>query len=405
MFRFKTVAAALLIGSVASESVAQQAPQVVRSTSAPLWGPSLRLVEEVRIGRLDGASEYLLGNVTGVAVGRDGVIFVADRIPLVRMYDAPGRFIRNVGAKGEGPGEYAAIAGIRTLIDGRLAIWDNRNARIALFTPTGDFATVHRVETASDIFQVDRSGRFYVRGVIGRGGGPSSPQLGWIRVSPAGQVVDTLAIPIDSAAAPSFVISTPSGADRPFPRELLSTVSSMGYLITGRNDTYSFDLNRPGAPVLRIERPFTPVRLGRAEKAEWDAWAMFFERLAATPPPATPGMVPLQATRVDYTIPDTKPAYSELRTDSQGRIWVRRYVEAVSSPGPERAPGDARPRRVWREPPTFDVFEPTGQFLGTITLPFNAAVHDAIDRHLWVTIRGDADEPYVVRLRIEPLPG
>jgi len=105
---------------------------------------------------------------------------------------------------------------------------------------------------------------------------------------------------------------------------------------------------------------------------------------------------------VSYTIPDTKPAFSDLRTDSQGRIWVRLYVAAVSKPGPERRSGDQRPRRVWREPPTFDAFEAGGRFLGTITLPWNAYLHDARDRHIWATVRGESDEAYVVRLRVEP---
>jgi hypothetical protein len=254
---------------------------------------------------------------------------------------------------------------------------------------------------ASDIFQVDRSGQFYVRASTSQSHGRLR-DFGWIRVSSAGQVRDTIPIPSDSTDGDSFVLSTASGYDRPFDRELVTSMSSLGYLITGRNETYAFELHRPGAPVLRIERPGQPViPLARAERAEWEAWANWFEQREATPTSSDPRVILPAPRRVDYRIPETKPFFSELRTDSQGRIWVRRYVAAVSRPGPARPAGDTRPRREWREPPTFDVFQPDGRFLGTITLPFNSYMHDAIDRQLWVEVRGESDESYIVRYRIE----
>ncbi len=88
----RAVVAAILTVLGAIATAAAQEPQVVRSTGAPAWGGALRLVEEVRIGTLDGADEYILGSVGSVAVGRDGVIFVADeQVPVIRMYDARGK--------------------------------------------------------------------------------------------------------------------------------------------------------------------------------------------------------------------------------------------------------------------------------------------------------------------------
>ena len=400
--RHAAVAISALL-TLARVPLAQQR-QIVRSTQPPAWGGSLRLVEEVRLGSLDGAEEYVFGEVEGVAVGKGGMIYVADvQVPIVRSYDAQGRFVRNIGGKGAGPGEYGAIGGMRTLPDGRLAIWDNRNQRISLYTSEGTFADSYRVVSglfASDIFQVDTAGRFYVRAMIGEHMQAGERQEGWIRVSAAGRVQDTIPVPVEPTRAASFVLSTPSGYDRPFTRELVSTVSALGYLITGRNDAYAFDQRRPGGPVLRIERAYRALPVSRNERAEWEAWSGFFRRRALNPPPGSPAVRPMTAA-VDYTIPDTKPAYSDLRTDSQGRIWVRRYVAAVSHPGPERAPGDQRPRRVWREQPTFDVFEPAGRFLGTVTLPWTSAFYDAIDRRIWATVRGESDETYVVRYRID----
>ena len=386
------------------QAFAQQ-PHVVRATAPPAWGEQLRLIEEVRIGKLEGAEEYLFGSIDDVAVGRAGMIYVADgQVPIIRSYDAQGRFVRNIGRKGSGPGEYQAIGGMRTLRDGRLALWDNRNQRITIYSDTGAVIDTYRVTSglfAADVFQVDTAGYMYVRTILFHPTAESSRRSAWIRVAPTGRVIDTVLVPFDSGRPESFVLSTPSGYDRPFVRELVTTMSSLGYLITGRNETYAFDQHRAAAPVLRIERPLRAVALGRAERAEWEAWAGYFERRAANPSPGSPPVTGPGARRVSYVIPQTKPAFSDLRTDSQGRIWVRRYVPAVSNPGPERPPGDERPRRVWREPPTFDVFEPAGRFLGTVTLPWSAGFRDARDRHIWATVRGESDEAYVVRFRVE----
>lgn len=396
---------AVLALLIAPASLAQQ-PQIVRSTTAPAWGESLRLVEELRIGSLDGAEEYVFGDIAAVAVGLDGIIHVADaQVPVIRSYDAQGRFVRNIGRRGSGPGEYQAIGGMRTLRDGRLALLDNRNQRITLYSPSGELIESHRVPSglfAADIFQVDTSGHFYVRTAVGDRGRDGRLQFGWIRISPTGRILDTIPVPQDPDRVPSFVLSTASGYDRPFVRDLVTTMSSLGYLITGRNETYAFEQHRLDAPALRIERAYTPIPVSRAERAEWESWAGYFERRAATPASSNPRAILPAPRRVSYSIPDTKPAFSDLRTDSEGRIWVRRYMPAVSNPGPERPRGDQRPRRVWREPPTFDVFETGGRFLGTITLPWNAMFYDATNRQVWATVRGESDEEYLVRFRVEP---
>ena len=224
----RAVVAAILTVFGATPTAAAQQPQVVRSTAPPAWGGALRLVEEVRIGTLDGADEYILGSVRGVAVGREGVIFVADeQVPLIRMYDVRGKFIRNVGRKGGGPGEYEAIGGMRTLPDGRVALWDNRNQRISLFTLAGDFAESHRVASglfAADVFQVDRTGHFYVRTVTGRPVDGAEWTHGWIRVSPNGKILDTIAVPKETNPTRSFVLAGPSGYDRPFTRQLVTEI-------------------------------------------------------------------------------------------------------------------------------------------------------------------------------------
>jgi len=87
--------------------------------------------------------------------------------------------------------------------------------------------------------------------------------------------------------------------------------------------------------------------------------------------------------------------------DDDGRIWVDRYVAAVKRtdlPGPR---GDNPPPPItWREPRTFDVFEPAGRFLGTVVMPRHTTVWLRRGNLMWGTVRGEFDETCVVRLRL-----
>ncbi len=60
-----------------------------------------------RIGQLDDAPEYAFGEVFSVIARDDNSIYVCDRNDTsIREYDARGTFVRAIGRRGAGPGEY-----------------------------------------------------------------------------------------------------------------------------------------------------------------------------------------------------------------------------------------------------------------------------------------------------------
>lgn len=84
----------------------------------------LHAVEELRIGDLEGDDEYIFGSINDIAIGTNGEIIVADgQVPVVRMYDKDGTFVRNIGREGRGPGEYQVLGGLRTTSDDKIVIW------------------------------------------------------------------------------------------------------------------------------------------------------------------------------------------------------------------------------------------------------------------------------------------
>jgi len=109
--------------------------------------PDWELTEELRIGSLDGEHDAFHG-VGGARIGPDGEAFILDRgIPAVRVFDGEGRFLRQIGGRGQGPGELLSPLSW-DLVSDTLWIADQRLGRVSLFTLGGELVRDHRISEA-----------------------------------------------------------------------------------------------------------------------------------------------------------------------------------------------------------------------------------------------------------------
>lgn len=93
--------------------------------------------QEVTIGRLDGPDEYNFGLITDVgadSLGRMVVIDAQQSEP--RAYTAEGEYLGMLGRAGQGPGEFLGPSDVGVSLGGRVAVVDNRNARVSLLRLT-----------------------------------------------------------------------------------------------------------------------------------------------------------------------------------------------------------------------------------------------------------------------------
>lgn len=66
----------------------------------------LRLVEELRLGRIEGLESDMFSDIHDVTVDGDGRIYVIDPgMQNVRVFDHDGQLVRQIASEGEGPGE------------------------------------------------------------------------------------------------------------------------------------------------------------------------------------------------------------------------------------------------------------------------------------------------------------
>jgi len=363
---------------------------LVVADGPPVWGEAPALVEELRIGVLEGAEEEVFGAVGGVAVTPKGAILVADiQVPVVRVFSPQGAYLGDAGRRGEGPGEYRSLQGVRRHPEG-FALWDPGNARVSIFDEDGRFLRSFRVPSGlytSDAFQVDTVGNFYVRS--SQWTDPATGAVtgqGWLVIDSVGEVRGSIPLPEAEPEGPDFQISAREGPLHPFTIRTQATLSPDGYRVDGRTDAWALHRPLAGGRVLRIQRTLTPVEPTRGERTQWERWIEFFHERTG---------------QRFGSLPDKKPAFHDFFVDDDGRFWVRRYVPAVEGPDRMR-PSPERPPFTWREPATFDVVSSRGRFLGTVVFPLETRPRVSRGLHVWATMAGEFGETYVVRFRIEP---
>jgi len=70
----------------------------------------------------------------------NSLIYVADAgNHRVLVFEKDGRYVRTIGEKGQGPGQFARPTGLCIMSDSRLAVADYDNNRIQIFNPDGEF--------------------------------------------------------------------------------------------------------------------------------------------------------------------------------------------------------------------------------------------------------------------------
>src|SRR5690606_38886248 len=168
----------------------------------------------------------------------------------------------------------------------------------------------------------------------------------YVQLSSDGAVLDTVLPPRPTVPRqPSFVLLTPEGAFHPFTTELVYDFTPEGRFVSGYTGSrYAFDIGALDGTVHRVERSHEPIRLGRAERAQWEALAEHFSR-------------DRRSASAGVEIPEVKPAFRDLAVAEDGRIWVHRYAEATERPPRANRPRTAPPTVLWRDVPTFEVFE------------------------------------------------
>lgn len=93
---------------------------------------------ELSIGNSDFGSEYSFSQIGSIAVN-DEYIYISDwKEVYIKIFDHDGRYIRTIGNKGQGPGEFSRIRGMQITNQKELVVFDQNSRRLSFFTLEGE---------------------------------------------------------------------------------------------------------------------------------------------------------------------------------------------------------------------------------------------------------------------------
>jgi sugar lactone lactonase YvrE len=143
--------------------------RVVHNTKGGVWGDNPKVaIELVRtIGNVDTEDENLaFSSPLDMAVDAAGNIFILDSgNQRIQVFGADGKYLRTIGRRGQGPGEFESLSSIAVDPKGNLHVLDGAQKRIQVFTPRGEvLKTVTTPKLRLDQLRLLASGSMVTRG-------------------------------------------------------------------------------------------------------------------------------------------------------------------------------------------------------------------------------------------------
>jgi hypothetical protein len=346
------------------------------------------------IGTFQGEPEDQLFQVQGASRLPDGRVAVANAgSGEIKVFDAGGQFLLAHGRKGEGPGEFERPVIVGSSGRDTLVVVDNQLRRISWIHPDEGF--LGSVPISSDLGGGAYPQGMFADGTVILGGGfywssDSGVELtsGYSRratsfwsVAPDGHLVTDFG---QFPGAEFFMLVTDEGGGAismrarliPFGKHSMQAVGSDHFFVAS-GDAWEISALGPDGGVRKLIRFLRDPLPVRSEDLE----AVIQEEIDEAGDPSSAQEI--RAEFQDMPVPDLMPAFAGLHVDVHGFLWVEEY----------RRPGDETPR--------FDILDPTGRWVGRVSLPPGFEILEIGDDHLLCLFRDELEVEYVKLLSLQ----
>ena len=290
---------------------------------------SPKLAEEQTFGLGENPDEAF-SEVTAFVVDAAGTVYGLDtKDRRIKVFDPSGKFLRQIGKPGQGPGELGMPANVQLTNDNNLMITDATNGKLSIFKLTGehikDVSTAGRLGFVS--MSLDAQGNF-----LGQEMGVSP---GENKMFYEIKKFDPSLKPLFTLDKIEFTIPLPGSGAKINVMEMVSVYQfdGSGNILYVRGNAYEIKIFNPeGKHIRTIQKDFSPEKLTQQDIDE------MLERLSSIP---AGGQV-----KDLISFPETFPPIQYLIHDDQGRLYVRTFAKG-------KAKGE------WM----VDVFDPEGRFI------------------------------------------
>ncbi len=308
----------------------------------------------VSIGVESGEEPYMLHEADDALTLPDGRIVIANTgTSELRVFDATGAHQATWGGSGEGPGEFAALAGVDAWQGDSIVAWDGRTAAVSVFDSDGGFGRSFVLETGEERPLTPRfafrDGSFLGLTAEATGDGYRRSEVSYERRTADGAMLLSYGTHPGRESFFGFAGGMPIMlAGLPFSRFLVEGAWGDLVIISPNDDYEIRAYDGADGSLARI------VRREHANRAPTYAEAeqLFEDNLARISLPEQ-ALSSFREAFPNVPVVERFPAYDGILVDGLDHLWVR---EAKFT-------GTERPVPLWT------VFDPEGRVLGFIETP------------------------------------
>ncbi len=278
-------------------------------------GRSVAFEEDFTFKEKDKAGKILIYKPGRFIVdGQDNIYIEDDSDMAIKVFDAQGNYLRAIGRKGSGPGEFGRIADMAILPDGRLLVTDFETRRTSLFSPEGQFLSSFQWKKFfSQVYLATDSSYTVNEMVVAE----DTREL-WVKtIDFNGQEVLAFGkfsypeFKLLSQGEITFSTSVPWS-----PQSVFTGDQNRQWLYHCLNDKYVIEIyDSQGKLFRKIDRPYEPPAVTSEDIEE------FLSRFKDRPDS------PFAKMAKEMELPKIKTVTDRMVVDSEGNLWVRTNEE------------------------------------------------------------------------------
>lgn len=325
--------------------------------------------------------------ITDISSDEAGNIYLCDiQACNIKKFSAEGKFIKIIGRKGQGPGEFNAPSRIAVTRD-HLFIYDMGNRRLCAMTIDGKFIKsigVQNTDGRPRNMRAHTEGDVIIEREINHYSEQDRPQDCLIHVfSPELELKNPLFTHQVMRNKFRNIQGMFSNIIQPFSPDVFWDVAPDGKIVIGLAKDYTVEIHHPEKGLLSsFKHTYEPVKVTDQDKEQ------FFAGITFSTSEGGRSELPKEIKALTE-FPKTKPAFDALLVDSEGNILVHTV---------RKAPEGSFPK--------FDAFDQKGRHIGTVNItglrgfPRAALVEkDGI----WIIEWDKQEQVQVIKYRISPV--
>jgi hypothetical protein len=391
--RLSVVASAVLgLPAFHISSLSIQQPVVISNPAPDPDTPAFRLAAEplLKVGGLNDDERYEILGFTAVDLSSKGNLLIAPtggvgaNRTLIRVFAPPGRFVRTIGRRGQGPGEFQQITSMTTGAADSIFVHDRVSQRRTVFDSTGVLART-QPRSGGDRCCFANGAYLVVPGPDERAVDPGTPP-------PWDTVAVVVGRPGEGPAGERQIMVLPgyerfvclnrspdgrctSALARPFVPQPIVRIAG-DEIVYANAARYEFQVYSQSGVLLRTVRAAvtpTPVTKTDIDSARTS--------LLSRGSPESKRQMEAGLSRIMF--PSTQPVYRSLLTQEDGTVWVAACARQT-------------PDRCWAR------FDRSGKLQGALRIPARLTVQRFVMNHVIVSEFDTADQSVTVSVyRIE----